>query len=68
VFQVELEALAKSYRAIYRKVPTPSGYTMDHTAAIFLMDAKGQFFGTLDAKETAAIRQGKLRRLLGARA
>lgn len=65
--EAELAAVAKSYRAIYRKVPTPSGYTMDHTAAIFLMDAKGQFSGTLDGKEPPAIRQAKLKRLLGAK-
>lgn len=60
----ELAAITKSYRAIYRKVDTPSGYTMDHTASIYLMDAKGAFFGTLDSKETPAIRQSKLRRLI----
>ncbi len=42
----------------------PSGYTMDHTASIYLMDAKGEFFGTLDSKETPAVRQAKLKRLL----
>lgn len=60
----ELESVAKSYRALYRKVPTPSGYTMDHTASIYLMDSKGQFFGTLDSKETPAVRQAKLKRLI----
>lgn len=60
----ELEKVAKSYRAIYRKVPTPSGYTMDHTASIFLMDSKGQFFGTLDSKESPQVRQAKLKRLI----
>jgi protein SCO1/2 len=60
----ELAAVARAYRAIYRKVDTPSGYTMDHTASIYLMDAKGQFFGTLDSRETPANRQAKLRRLL----
>ena len=60
----ELEAVTKSYRAIYRKVPTPSSYTMDHTASIYLMDSKGQFFGTLDSKETPAVRQAKLKRLI----
>jgi len=62
--EAELAAIAKAYRAIYRKVETPSGYTMDHTATIYLMDAKGLFFGTLDSKETPAIRQAKLKRLL----
>jgi protein SCO1 len=60
----ELESITKSYRAIYRKVPTPSSYTMDHTASIYLMDAKGKFFGTLDSKETPAVRQAKLKRLM----
>lgn len=62
--EAELQAITRAYRAIYRKVPTPSGYTMDHTAAIYLMDAKGAFFGTLDSKETPENRQAKLRRLL----
>lgn len=62
--EAELAAIAKAYRAIYRKVETPSGYTMDHTASIYLMDAKGGFFGTLDSKETPAIRQSKLKRLI----
>jgi len=62
--EAELAAIAKAYRAIYRKVETPSGYTMDHTASIYLMDAKGAFFGTLDTKETPAIRQSKLGRLI----
>jgi protein SCO1/2 len=63
----ELAAITKRYRAIYRKVETPSGYTMDHTASVYLMDAKGQFFGTLDSKETPAVRQAKLTRLLDKR-
>lgn len=63
----ELAAMAKSYRAIYRKVETPTSYTMDHTAIIYLMDAKGAFFGTLDSKETPQVRQEKLKRLLARR-
>lgn len=63
--EAELAAIAKAYRAIYRKVPTPSSYTMDHTASIYLMDSKGQFFGTLDSRETPQTRQAKLKRLLG---
>ncbi|MCA3629816.1 MAG: SCO family protein [Methylobacterium sp.] len=62
--EAELANMARLYRAIYRKVDTPSGYTMDHTASIYLMDAQGQFFGTLDSKETPGVRQAKLKRLL----
>ncbi len=65
--EAELANMARLYRAIYRKVETPSGYTMDHTASIYLMDAKGEFFGTLDSKETPAVRQAKLKRLLDRR-
>lgn len=65
--EAELAGMARLYRAIYRKVETPSGYTMDHTASIYLMDAKGEFFGTLDSKETPAVRQAKLKRLLDRR-
>ncbi len=59
-----LDEITKSFRAIYRRVPTPNSYTMDHTASIYLMDAGGQFFGTLDSKEPPAIRQAKLKRLM----
>jgi protein SCO1/2 len=65
--EAELASVARMYRAVYRKVDTPSGYTMDHTASIYLMDAKGEFWGTLDSKETEATRQAKLRRLLAQR-
>lgn len=62
--EAELAGMARTFRAIYRKVDTASGYTMDHTASIYLMDAQGAFFGTLDSKETPAVRQAKLKRLL----
>ena len=59
----ELSAITKSYRAMYRRVPTPSSYTMDHTASIYLMDANGAFFGTLDSQDKPENRQAKLKRL-----
>ena len=62
--EAELAEMARKFRAIYRKVPTPSSYTMDHTASIYLMDGKGGFFGTLDSTEKPETRQAKLRRLL----
>ena len=57
--------VARLHRAFYRKVPTPSGYTMDHTATIYLFDAKGVFWGTLDTNEAETARIAKLKRLLG---
>jgi protein SCO1/2 len=39
-----IAAVAKSYRVYYRKVPLEQGgYTMDHTALIYLMDKQGRF-------------------------
>ncbi len=60
----ELAAVAKQYRAYYRKVSTPSGYTMDHTATLYLFDRKGQFFGTLDPNDAEPAKVAKMERLL----
>lgn len=40
----ELEALAKSYKLYYKKVPgqTPSSYTMDHSAGSYVYDPEGR--------------------------
>lgn len=60
----EIAVVAKAHRAFYRKVPTPSGYTMDHTATVFLFDRKGDFFGTLDFNEADGPKIAKMERLL----
>lgn len=60
----EIAAVAKAHRAFYRKVPTPSSYTMDHTATVFLFDRKGDFFGTLDVNEQDGPKIAKMERLL----
>lgn len=59
----EIAAVAKLHRAFYRRVATPSGYTMDHTATIYLFDRKGAFFGTLDTNDPEEARIAKLERL-----
>ena len=41
-------------------------YTMDHTAAIFMIDGKGQYVGTISHRETDAAIRAKLRHLLDA--
>lgn len=61
----QLPKLTADFRVYYAKVPTSGGgYTMDHTASIFLMDADGQFAGTLAYDEAADMRETKLRKLL----
>lgn len=55
--------MLKNYRAYARKVPTEGGYTMDHTALVFLMGSDGRFVSTLDLHEPEEAQLGKLRRL-----
>ncbi len=38
----ELQPVAQEFRVTYRKVPTGSSYTMDHTALSYLYDQKGR--------------------------
>lgn len=65
--QAETDATVKAFAAYYRKVPIEGGgYTMDHTAGIILMDAKGTFAGTLDIHEPRETVLAKLRRLADA--
>jgi protein SCO1/2 len=64
----QLPKLAADFRVHYAKVPTSGGgYTMDHTASVFLMDANGQFAGTIAYDEAADMREAKLRKLLAGR-
>ena len=63
----ETDATVKAFAAYYRKVPTDGGgYTMDHTAGVILMDAEGQFAGTLDMHEPRETVLAKLKRLIDA--
>lgn len=62
----ELAAMARSFRAYYAKSPTSDGgYTMDHTATVFLMNRQGKLASTISYGEEQAARMAKLRKLLG---
>ena len=62
----ELAAMARAFRAFYAKSPTSDGgYTMDHTATVFLMDRQGKLASTISYGEEKATRMAKLRKLLG---
>lgn len=53
------------YRVYYNKVPLDDGdYTMDHTATVYLIDAKGEFRGTIAWGEDSATALEKIRRLI----
>jgi protein SCO1/2 len=62
--EAEIAAAAKEYKVYFKKVPTDSDYTMDHTATIFLMDRNGDFFGSSNFQEPENIRREKLKRLV----
>lgn len=56
----ELPALAKEYKVYYKKVdgPTPTSYTMDHTAGSYVYDTQGRLrlftrYGTAPEKTVA---------------
>ncbi|MFM2272692.1 MAG: hypothetical protein RL702_1757 [Pseudomonadota bacterium] len=62
----QLAQIKKGYGVYSAKVPQPGGdYTVDHTAAIYLMTAKGVFSGTIDTHEPDATALAKLKRLIG---
>jgi protein SCO1/2 len=48
----QVKAAADAYHAIYAKVGTGPDYTMQHSAAIYLMDTHGKFVRPLDERET----------------
>ena len=61
----ELAKAAEGFRARYEKVPTEGGgYTMDHTAGVFLFRADGTFAGTVDYHEPREFAAPKIRRIL----
>lgn len=61
----ELAAMAKAWRVYYRRVPlSGGGYTMDHTATMYLVGRDGRFAGTIDPREPGDTAIAKLRRVL----
>lgn len=63
----QLQAVTRAYRVVYEKVPLDDGgasYTIDHTATVFLMDADGNFAGTIDMHEPRETGLEKLKRLV----
>lgn len=60
----QLPDLARQFAAVYVKVPTASGYTMNHTSSVFLFDRRGAFAGTIDMRESVETQTAKLERLI----
>jgi protein SCO1/2 len=61
----EIAKAAQSWAVYAEKVPLEGGdYTMDHTASVFLVNAEGEFEGTIAYREDSDTALAKLRRLL----
>jgi protein SCO1/2 len=61
----QLAAVAKGYRAYYKKVPTKDGeYTMDHMATVYLMDKNGEFVAPFSLKRRPEEAAADLRKYL----
>ena len=60
-----LAAVAKEYRVYYKKVPLQEGgYTMDHTALIYLMDKDGRFVAPFNIKRPMEAAAADLRKYM----
>jgi protein SCO1/2 len=61
-----IDRMLKEYRVYTKKVPGEDGasYTMDHTAAVYLLDKEGRLSGTLDYHEAEETALAKLKRLI----
>jgi protein SCO1/2 len=58
-------AVAKAYRVYFKKVPLDDGgYTMDHTAIVYLMDKDGRFVSPFSLKRTTEAAAADLRRYM----
>jgi protein SCO1/2 len=58
-------AVAKAYRVYFKKVPNDQGgYTMDHTAIVYLMDKEGRFVSPFSLKRSTEAAAADLRRYL----
>jgi protein SCO1/2 len=58
-----VEAMLKAYRVYYKKVPLEGGgYTMDHTALVYLMDKDGKFVAPFNVKRGADAAAADLRK------
>ena len=60
----DIERVKKQFGVFSAKAQLPGGgYSVDHSAAVFLMDRDGQFVATLSPEEGDAVALDKLRRI-----
>jgi protein SCO1/2 len=61
------EATAKAFKVVYRKVPTGSSYTMDHTATSYVIDPIGRLRLAVRHEQDAVSVAADITRLLNER-
>ncbi len=64
----QTEQIKRSYGVFSEKVDEEgmSDYLVNHTASVFMIDAEGEFFGTIAWGEDTSVALEKIRRLTGA--
>ena len=63
--RAQIDAVTKTYKAYAKKVPLAGGgYTMDHSAVVYLMDREGRFIAPFNLKRPAQEAADELRRYL----
>lgn len=60
----QIQSTAETFRVFFKKVPTGSSYTMDHTALTYLFDPAGRIRVALRHEQTADDYAADVRRLL----
>lgn len=60
----EIAALAQAMTVTYAKVPQNQGYTMNHTAGVFLFRKGGTFASIIDPHDDPAVALPRIRRAL----
>lgn len=63
--EAQIDQITQAYRVFYEKVPTDDGYTIDHQASVYLMDADGEFRSTITYMEDPDVALQKLQLLVG---
>ncbi|MCD7060203.1 SCO family protein [Pelagibacterium xiamenense] len=63
--QENIDKIVSAWSVYAQRVPLDGGgYNMDHTASVFLLNARGEFEGTIAYGEASETAIGKLRRLI----
>jgi protein SCO1/2 len=60
----EIKRVADGYRIKYERVPTSDSYTLNHEAAVFVFDRRGNLVSTLAPNETTDVQLTKLKMAL----